>query len=133
MRQATTVQIDDRTYTIGHWAPDHATEVLAWLTATFAPIMSQLFSEATADVEDDKQLIARVLEKGAPQLPKLLEPRKYSEMVRSMTKDLLVDGAPCNYNFHFQGRIFHLHKVIIAILKHQYSDFFDGAQGLLGV
>lgn len=134
MRTTKQVTIDGEEYTLGHWPVDKAAEVLAWILETFGPSFRAAYSitGAVEETRDDIDLALRFLDSVTKNLSSVLSPKDYAARLKEMTTDVVTMKGPLVYQIHFQGRLLHLHKLVIEILKYQYSDFFDAARGQFG-
>lgn len=138
MKTAKTVTIDGEEYLLGHWAVDKANEILAWLIESFGPAFRSAYSlTETSSVEqtkDDIALALSFLEVVAKNLSTVCTPKEYAQRIREFLSDVVSpQKGTIVYNVHFQGRILHLHKVVLEVLKYQYSDFLVAAQDQLGM
>jgi hypothetical protein len=134
MRTTKQVSIDGEEYTLGHWPVDKAAEVLAWILETFGPSFRAAYSvtDSVEETKNDIDLALRFLDSVTQNLSKVLAPKEYAARLREMTTDVVTMKGPLVYQIHFQGRLLHLHKLVLEILKYQYADFLDAARGQLG-
>jgi len=140
VKEPTIEKLNGNTYIITNWGVDKALETLVWITKTFGEgLITLLFSEGgeetlkqftkddktSEEADAEKELIAdfakRVIDR--------LDAKEYVKYAK-----LIVSGTKCNaqdidFNQHFIGSMGELHRLLFAILKHQYSDFL-GESGL---
>lgn len=115
--------IDGMTYEIGQWPVDKSLDMLTWLTKTLGESFASLSSGAV-NMEDlmDKE-IADVLGPAIRSLIPRLNEQEVKDRAREIVDDVLCNGKKIAYDVHFMGRIGHLFKVIVEVLKVQYADF----------
>lgn len=138
-KEPTIFKAENRTYIIGNWEVDKALETFIWLTKTFGEgLITILFSEdgqeriqkfgseenkSAEDAEQEKEMLSEFAAKVIDRLD-TKEYVKYAKIIVSGTK---CNAQDINFNQHFIGRMGELHRLILAILKHQYSDFLVGS------
>ncbi len=135
MRTAKEFTIDSDKFVLGHWAPDKATEILAWLVQSMGPCVKggfQAFGEnknlLDMKVEDvDLKLGVEILDVVVANLSKSLAPAEYARRMREiLTDDIICNGRPLDYNNHFRGKQKLMHRLALEVIKYQFADFFDG-------
>lgn len=137
--------IGSEKYQCGTWDVDTATETLTRLVKLLGePIVMVLMGVVEnkqakggggglsalmdTDIDDIKtEAIAKAFQG--------LAMRLHEDEVKGILKlccgdQLLCNGKPVVYNEHFMGRIGHLLKVSMHVLRHQYQDFLGGNPGL---
>ncbi len=126
------VTIDGQEYTLGQWGIDKSAETLAWIFESFGPAFKELYSgiQKVDEANSEIELGLHFLDIVSRNISSVLSPKDYAAKLRELASDLLCDNKPVVYQIHFVGRLVHLHKVILEVLKYQYQDFFDGALGL---
>ena len=116
-------RVDGELYQIAQWQVDKSLEILVWLTKTmgesFAGILQTGNSEELLD-QDITELLAPAI---ANLVPKLNE-RDVQKKCREIVEEVLHEGRQIVYDIHFQGRVGHLFKLMVEVLKIQYRDFF---------
>jgi len=137
-KEPTVEKLGNNTYIICSWDVDKALETLVWLTKTFGEGLLTLLlseegeetlkklageSETEEDKENEKQMVAEFAGKVIDRLD-AKEYVKYSKIIVSGTR---CNGEKIDFNSHFIGKMGELHRLIFAILKHQYSDFLGGS------
>jgi hypothetical protein len=133
VRKTTETSIADHKYTIGHWPVDKQVEILTKLTKLLGePIVRILILGGKKEVEgetagfmDNPQIMDAVASSFSSLVLRLNE-GEVKQLLRDIVTDqVLCDGKPFEYNTHFMGRIGHLFKVALAVVRHQYADFLD--------
>jgi hypothetical protein len=137
MRTTKDVKVGSDTYKLGLWAPDKATEILAWLVQQMGPSLKPAFKafESTnknlldIDIKDiDLSLGLDFLDAAISNLSKTLKPAEYSARIKEiLTDDILVNGYPLDYNMHFRGKTKEINLVALEVIKYQFADFFEGS------
>ena len=142
MRKTTETQIDNHKYSIGHWHVDKQVEMMAKLFKLLGEPLAMFLMggvEPKAGVASilDKQIDPSIIGKAVAGLASRINEEEVKVLFRQIVTDqVLCDGKQFDYNTHFMGRIGHLMRVTMAVLKHQYSDFLgespDHSVGGLG-
>lgn len=140
MRKTTETTIGDHKYTIGHWPVDKQVKMLTKLTKILGePLFKMLVmgNPANAAKEDagfmDNPRVMEAMAASFSGLVARLDEEEVKQLMRDVVTDqVLCDGKPFDYNTHFMGRIGHLFKVAVAVVRHQYADFLDVIPGLSG-
>jgi len=132
MRTSETFRVGDIEYQVNMWSPDKAIEDLAWLIKLCGESITSLFVQVDSvkdllDMDVDFQLLAPAIK----ELFTKLNEKEVSLKVRSFCDGLHANGVKVQYETYFMGRIGHLMKVVLQILKAQYKDFFDGTPEVL--
>lgn len=140
MRKNTETQIDDHKYTIGHWNVDKQLEILKQLIGLIGESAVRMLLAGEDDEQSRKEKIESFMDKpmdsevaGAAfrSLIMRLDQTDVKKLFRDIVTDQVhCDGKPFDYNTHFSGRVGHLMKVSVAVLRHQYADFLDVLPGL---
>ena len=125
--------VDGQTYIMGHWAVDKSVEMFSWMLTTFGNGVANVFREGVnlkqlMETEADVSFLKEVIEG----LVSKLTPQEYVTRCRMITEGLLIGGQPVVYDQHFLGKIGHLHRVMLEVLKFQYSDFLPASPGKTG-
>ena len=138
MREPTTLRLGDNVYIIGDWSVDKSLKTLVWLTKNFGEGIMGLFmeketlkkpegetkedtSEGSHEEEAFRDFFKSVIEK--------LDPDEYTKYARIIVEGTKCNAKDINFNFHFIGKMGELHKLMFAILRHQYSDFLPEGVG----
>ncbi len=136
MSEPTVMKINGNSYIIEDWDVEKSLETLVWITKTFGESILNLFMSGEAlkvlDALDGEELPPETQEKAEALVSKLfmnLEPAEYVKRVKTITKGTFCNAKEIDFNQHFRGKIGELHKVLFAILRHQYSDFLGVSAG----
>ena len=131
--------INGRTYVIGTWTVDKALETMVWITKTFGEGFLSLFmsgdgldsaakliekndpekERSEEDLEAEKTLIMEFASKIRDQL----NAKEYVHYSKIIVDGIRCDGQAIHFNTHFSGKMFELHRLMLACLRHQYGDF----------
>jgi len=127
MRTSETFKAGEHSYQVNMWHPDKAIENLTWLSKmlgdTLLGILIQVDSlKELMDMDVDMKLLAP----GVKSLLGNLNEKEVALKCRQFTEGMLCDGKKFEYETHFMGRVGHLMKVLIGVLRAQYKDFLDG-------
>lgn len=138
MRTATVTVIGEHKYTIGHWTVDKQVEILTKLTKLMGETLLRMFilggdqKKESTGVMDNPAVMEAVAASFGGLVTRLNE-QEVKQLLRDIVTDqVMCDGKQFDYNTHFMGRIGHLFKVSLAVVRHQYSDFLDVIPGLTG-
>ena len=120
------VEVGGHTYELGEWPVDKAIEIMTWLSQTIGPVLFQAVSGAQSLSSVMDADLGQVLNQGVVNALTNIKSAEVKERFRQIAGvDLLCDGKQIDYNTHYQGRIGHLLKVSVAVIKFQYADFLD--------
>lgn len=131
MRKTTEVTIDNAKYTIGHWHIDKQTDTLVKLIKLLGEPLVYMMVGAKKPQDAVQSFIDREIDvdgigKAVAALTLRLGEADVKALLRDMVTDqVLCDGKQFDYNTHFMGRLGHLMKVAVAVVRHQYADFLD--------
>lgn len=132
----TTFEINGRTYIIGTWDVDKSLETLVWLAKTFGEGFLTLFMsedgfETTAKVAQGEVNEAEesLMQDFVSAILNKLDPKEYVKYSKIICSGVRCNGQDIDFKFHFAGKMGEMHRVMFAILKHQYSDFLPESVG----
>ena len=125
MKTTSTFEVGGCTYAVNMWHPDKAMENLAWLTKTCGESITAIISSVDS-LQDilDTDVDLKLLTPAVKAMLLNIKEKEVVQKVRSFTEAMECDGAKVDYDTHFMGRPGHLLKVVVGVLKVQYSDFF---------
>jgi hypothetical protein len=131
MLKPATVKVDGEEYTLGHWSPDKALEVWAWLLANIGDGAKELFSlwlqgEATQEA-NAAELGLKALGIIIDTLKRNVPPQVYADRMMSFCSDIVGPKGRVDPRTYFMGRMLHMHKLVVEVLRFQYADFLDEA------
>ena len=135
-KEPTIEKLGDNTYIICSWDVDKALETLVWLTKTFGEgLLTLLFSEngeetlkklaTDAKSDDEREAEKDMVADFAKRVIDRLDAKEYVKYSKLIVKGTRCNGAEIEFGTHFIGKMGELHRLIFAILKHQYSDFLQ--------
>ena len=135
MRKMTSGLIDGSKYEVGHWAIDKQLDIMVKLIKLFGEpiammLMGALQSKGGIKEALSSELSAKSSQEAIKALMGRLNEAEVKSLLRECTESLLCDGKQIAYDVHFMGRIFHLLKVALFCIRHQYQDFLDVLPGL---
>ena len=134
MREVQNVEIDGHMYLIGDWPVDKANGYFVWIVKTLGEGVAGLLGDditGLKDILETELANGKLLQQFIAGLTDKIEEGDVIRRSRQITEGLICDNVPIEYNTHFQGRLFHLYKVMFYVLKAQYSDFLGAGQGAL--
>lgn len=132
MREVKNVEIDGHTYQIGDWPVDKANSYFIWIVKTLGEGVAGLLGDDVSslkDIMESEMANGKLLQQFITGLTEKLDEADVVKRSREITTGILCDNKQIEYNTHFQGRLFHLYKVMFYVLKSQYSDFLGASQG----
>ena len=137
--EPTRITINGRNYIIGTWTVDKSLETMVWITKTFGEGILSLFMSDDEGMDKAKKLIEgeeaperskeeiekekKLIMEFAAKIRDQLDPKEYVKYCEIIVKGIKCDGMDINFKLHFAGKIFELHKLLLACLRHQYGDF----------
>lgn len=138
MREMGKSEIDGEKYQVGDWPVDKATGMLTKLVKLLGEPIAMVLLGAIKDQKEGESLMDMDVEKlkgdviasAFKGLASRLDEREVQQMFREFTTDILHSGKKVDYDAHFMGRIGHLFRVSVFVLRHQYSDFLGGNPAL---
>ena len=126
MRTTSSFKTGGHSFQCNMWHPDKAMENLAWLTKMVGePIVSLVVNMGSVKDLLDSDVDLALLTPAVRELFNKLDEKEFVIKMNEFTEGMLVDGKKLEYETHFMGRPGHLMKVVVNVLKAQYSDFFD--------
>lgn len=126
MRTSETFDVGGTSYQVNMWHPDIAIENLTWLIKMVGePVIAAVVTAGSIEEMLDGKDAEAMLIPAVRSLVANLNEKEVVAKVQLFTKGILANGAKVDYGNYFMGRIGHLMKVLVQILKAQYSDFFD--------
>jgi len=137
------ININGRNYIIGIWTVDKALETMVWITKTFGEGFLTLFmsddgidgaakmiestetkkEKSKDDLDKEKAIILDFAGKIRDQL----NAKEYVHYSKVIISGIKCSGQDINFNTHFTGRMFELHKLMFECLRHQYGDFLGAS------
>ena len=139
MRQMGEGTVDGLKYEVGHWPVDKATGMLTKLIKILGEPLAMVIVGAVGNKKDGESIMdadlsalkGESISKAFAGLSTRLDEHEVQKMLKEINEGILCDGKRIDYNTHYMGRIGHLFRVSMFVLKHQYSDFLVGnpAQG----
>lgn len=129
-REVVKKELDGHQYTIGQWPVQKSLRMFTRLTKLLGEPIAAFVMGAQASPGEtksfmDKDLSSDTIAKAVHTLAERLDEELVVRTFEEITSEILCDGKPVVFNVHFMGRIGHLFKVSIAVLRVQYSDFLD--------
>jgi hypothetical protein len=128
--------IDGKKYQASHWPVDKATKMLAKLIKILGEPLAMVIMGASENKPEGGSVLDVSMNDvnmdAIGTAIKGLASRLDEDEVVKIFRDCLESGVLCegkkfDYNTHFMGRIGHMMRVMIFVLKHQYQDFLaDG-------
>ena len=137
--------IDGHKYQCGTWDVDTATNTLTKLVKLLGEPLVMVLMGAVDSVKEKggggglqslmntelEDIKTEAIGKAFQGLALRLNEQEVKDLFRLCCgQQLLCDGKQIDYNAHFMGRIGHLLKVTMQVLRHQYRDFLGGNLGL---
>lgn len=120
--------VDNHTYEIGQWSVDQSLGMMTWLIKTFGESVVALLGSTSLSKMMENDIDGPAMKMMMMGLgSRLMEDEVKARMREIFSGGILCDGKQFEYNTHFQGRIGHLFKVAVAVLRVQYSDFFGAS------
>lgn len=137
MKQISSKLIDGKKYEVGHWALDKQLDIMVKLIKLLGEpiammIMGSMQQKGSLKEMLDSNLTAQMSSEAIKSLTGRLNEADVKNLLRECTDGLLCDGKQISYDVHFMGRIFHLLKVTLFCIRHQYQDFLDVIPDLKG-
>jgi hypothetical protein len=137
-KEPTIEKLGGNTYIICSWDVDKALETLVWLTKTFGEgLLTLLLSEKGEDTlkklagdnqtEEDEENEKEMVAEFAGKVIDRLDAKEYVKYAKIIVSGTRCNGEKIDFNHHFIGKMGELHRLLFAILKHQYSDFLGGS------
>jgi hypothetical protein len=141
MLKPATVKVDGTEYTLGHWDPVKALENWAWLLASVGDGAKEIFKlwlESEDEAADESAEAQAARSKKSAELglqvfgividtiKNNVPPHVYADKMLSFCSDVIGPKGKVDRTY-FTGRIMHMHKVVMEVLRFQYSDFLDAA------
>lgn len=135
--------IDNHKYQCGTWDVDTATDTLTTLTKLLGESLVMVLMGAVETAKENRKegepgglqglmnmdvekIKTDVIAKAFQGLSTRLNHAEVKQILHLCSDQLLCDGKRVDYNTHFMGRIGHLLKVTVQVLRHQYRDFLGG-------
>ena len=128
------VEIDGLKYEFEKWGAEDSYDVLLDIAKICGkPLglaVGALFGKGGLDTDFNPDMIGTVMEA-------LVQGIGDKAITKAITKKLTAekcfcDGQKINFNSHYQDRLDHMFKVLLAALEVQYGNFFAALLGLLG-
>lgn len=135
MRKTTSGMIDGSKYEVGHWPVDKQLDIMTKLIKLLGEPIAMMVMGALQQKGSLKEALSAELTMKASQesikaLMSRLNETEIKSLLREVTEGVLCDNKQIAFDVHFMGRIFHLLKVALFCIKHQYQDFLDVLPGL---
>lgn len=126
MRTSEKFEVGKNKFQVNLWSPAKAMENLAWLTKLAGEPLVSLLTQAES-LQDlmDTELDLKGLAPGLRNLFLNLNEKEFVLKTKEFTEGMLCNGAKVEYDTFFLGRPGRLLKVILQVVKVQYSDFFN--------
>jgi len=130
-------EIGGHNYSVGYWDVDTSTATLTRLFKILGEPLGKVLLGALEGKEEGQSLLdvkldenqGKFLSEAISGLSMRLNEDEVKNLLRQCCKQLLCDGKQIDYNTHFMGKIGHLFKVCLFVLRHQYSDFLGESLG----
>lgn len=129
MRQTEEKIIDGLKYEITQFSATKSLKLLTRLASYFSEPIGIIIDKGGFNAELSSNLISQI----ANSLFTKLDEVQVDRTIKELLEGVRCEGKIILFDTHFQGRLFHLFKVLKAILEVQYSDFFDELQKLGGL
>lgn len=135
MRKTTSGMIDGKKYEVGHWSVDKQLDIMTKLIKLLGEPIAMMVMGALQQKGSLKEALSAELTMKASQesikaLMSRLNETEIKSLLREVTEGVLCDNKQISFDVHFMGQIFHLLKVALFCIKHQYQDFLDVLPGL---
>lgn len=135
MKKLSSKLIDNHKYEVGHWALDKQIDVMVKLIKLLGEPVAHLIMGALqqkGSMKDvlNSQMSSQINSEAIKAFTSRLNETEIKQLLKECTEGLLCDGKQISYDVHFMGRIFHLLKVALFCIRHQYQDFLEGLPDL---
>lgn len=117
------VKIGDVNYTIQHFNPTKALSLLTRLTKTVGPTLA-VFTNAK-DSSDLEAAIPKAIQALVEKIDENETPRLIKDLLDCVTYGGGQKVSGESFEFHFQGKMGIMFKLLIEVVKFQFSDFLS--------
>jgi len=130
MKESKTLVVDDKTYIVSHYSPTKGRK-LAWklgniLSGSLGVIQSKLDDNIENAISE---IVQPIFEK--------LDPDEFDALFQEVlsTTEIKENNQirPINWQLDFMGEYMHQAKLLVEVLKFQFSDFFAGVGAITAV
>jgi len=130
MKKLSSKLIDNQKYEVGHWSLDKQLDIMVKLIKLLGEpvamlLMGALQQKGSLKEVLNSQMSSQINSEAIKAFTSRLNEAEIKTLLKECTEGLLCDGKQISYDVHFMGRIFHLLKVALFCIRHQYQDFLD--------
>ena len=129
MQTATTVTVGERDYTVTTFPAFKGLSYLQKLMKVFGPSLGEIMSNVAADGEVDLENFSiedEALSKAISLLTENLDKSNVAQLAQEMIKEAVtINGQTVRFDQEFSANYGALIKLLTAIIRENYSSFFD--------